>query len=129
VQEAWNIIVKGSGLQKFWYHMKNVKRGLKMLHTREFAGIEDKIIKWEETLDTVQTRMQSNPSNEEFHIQEKEATNQVRKWRKIEDKALLQKSRINWLKNSDENSAYFHATIKERRATNSISELQDTEGN
>lgn len=28
----------------------------------------------------------------------------------------------------DENSSYFHATIKERRATNSIFELQNREG-
>ena len=42
--------------------------------------------------------------------------------------ALLQKFRINWMRNGDENTAYFYATIKERRAANSIYELQNREG-
>ncbi|CAO2816302.1 unnamed protein product [Amaranthus hypochondriacus] len=128
VSEAWRIKVKGSGLQKIWYKMKNVKASLKSLHIKEFAGIEEKIKAWEETLDKIQNELQSNPTNAEYHQQEKEAITQVRKWRNIENKALLQKARINWIQNRDENSAYFHATIKERRASNSIFELQDKEG-
>lgn len=57
--------------------------GLKKLHSREFVGIEDKIKHWEATLDTVQSRLQSNPTNEEYHSQEKEATSLVTKWRKL----------------------------------------------
>ena len=73
--------------------------------------------------------MQSTPMDDDLHQREQEATAQVRKWRKIEDMALLQKARINWMRNGDENTAYFHATIKERRASNTIYELQDAEGN
>src|SRR5688572_9079429 len=105
--------------------MNNVKLGLKKLHSKEFASIEDRIRKWEETLDMVQTDMQANPTNDQLHIQEKEAITQIKKWRMIEDKALLQKSRINWLRNRDENSTYFHAIIKERRTSNGIYELKD----
>ena len=42
--------------------------------------------------------------------------------------ALLQKSRISQLRNGDENIAYIHATIKERRAAKSIYELLDRDG-
>lgn len=72
--------------------------------------------------------MQSNPLNEELHQKEREAINQVRKWRQIEGMALLQKARIPWLKNRDDNIVFYHATIKERRAANSIYELLDKDG-
>ena len=79
-------------------------------------------------LDSIQTAMQTSPMAEKLHQREREATIQVRRWRKIEDMALLQKPRINWMRNGDKNTAYFHGTIKERRASNTIYELQDAEG-
>ena len=128
VRAAWNINAKGTGLQRLWYKMKNVKMGLKQLHTKEFSGITDKIKEWEGILDCIQTELQASHMDVDLHQREQEATTQLRKWRKVEDKALFQKARINWLRNGDENTAYFHATIKERRASNTIYDLLDAEG-
>lgn len=66
--------MKGSGLQKLWHKLKNVKTALKTLHMREFAGIDEKIRKWEKVLDMVQKNLQANPTNEELHKQERDAT-------------------------------------------------------
>ena len=128
VREAWQTTTKGTGLQKLWYKMKNVKIGLKQLHTKEFSGINDKIKEWEGNLYNIQTAMQTSPMADELHQREQEATIQVRRWRKVEDMTLLQNARINKMRNGDENTAYFHATIKERRASITIYELQDAEG-
>nr|QIA97950.1 hypothetical protein AP_R.00g000460-v1.0.a3 [Amaranthus palmeri] len=129
VDEAWQIEVRGDGLQKLWHKMKNVKRGLKQLHNKDFAGVKDKIMHWEQQLQKTQTDLQSNPTSEELHHREKEISSIVHKWRKIEDKALHQKARITWMRNGDDNTAYFHAAIKERISSNSIHELQDRDGN
>lgn len=67
VSEAWKIRVKGDGLQSVWYKLKNVKNAIKNLHTREFAGIREKIKKWEELLHNIQTDMQSDPMQAELH--------------------------------------------------------------
>lgn len=123
VRDAWRIKTKGDGLQNLWYKLKNVKTGLKRMHSKEFSGITTKINTWEKEHDCTQTEMQHNWTNEDLHQKEKEVINQVRKWRKIEDMALRQKSRITWFRSGDDNTAFFHASIKERRATNGIHEL------
>ena len=128
VRESWNATNIGTGMQRIWYKLKNVKSGLKKLHTKEFAGIHGKITDWECILDRVQSDLQATPMDDDLHQREQDAINQVKKWRKIENKALQQKARMNWMDNGDENTAYFHATIKERRASNTIYELQDAEG-
>ena len=76
-------------MQRLWYKMKNVKIGLKQLHTKEFSGINDKIKEWEGKLDNIQTEMQTTPMADDLHQREHDATTQVRKWRKVEDMALL----------------------------------------
>ena len=38
------------------------------------------------------------------------------------------KIQISWLKNGDDNTAFFHATIKERWETNGVYELLDKDG-
>lgn len=62
VEDAWRMDVGGTGLQKLWHKLNNVKRSLKKLHTREFAGIQSKIKTWEEALDKVQSDLQHDPS-------------------------------------------------------------------
>ena len=128
VRAAWKTQSKGTGLQRFWNKMKKVKMGLKQLHSREFAGIKEKIKEWEDTLNCVQSELQASHMDVDLHQRELEAIFQVRKWRKLEDMALRQKARINWIKNGDDNTAFFNASIKERRASNTIYELQDDEG-
>ena len=128
VRAAWKIKTKGTGLQRFWYKMKNVKKGLKQLHIKEFSGIKDKIKEWEGTLNCIQNELQSSHMDVDLQQREQEAITQVRRWRKVEDMALLQKARINWIRKGDENTAFFHAAIKERRASNTIYDLQDADG-
>ena len=38
-------------------------------------------------------------------------------------KDLLQKSRVNWAKHGDDNTAYFHSVINGRKASNTIQGL------
>ena len=77
----------------------------------ELAGIQDKIDWWEK--EAILYMRLFNRGN----------------WRKIKGMALLQKSIISWLKNDDESTTYFYATIKERQETNGIYELVDDKGN
>lgn len=46
----------------------------------------------------------------------------------IDELKWSQRAKENWLKHGDKNSKYFHACVKQRRTTNQITEVRDTEG-
>ncbi|XP_075086261.1 uncharacterized protein LOC142168973 [Nicotiana tabacum] len=60
--------------------------------------------------------------------EEKSLKQQLEKWSTIEEGIARQKSRVQWLKLSDSNIAFFHACVKNREAQNSISSLMTADG-
>ncbi|KAK4707488.1 hypothetical protein R3W88_032980 [Solanum pinnatisectum] len=58
----------------------------------------------------------------------KELQAQPEKWSMIEESAMQQKSRIQWLRLGDANTAYFYAHMKNRVAQNSITRLMTSDG-
>ena len=54
--------------------------------------------------------------------------NDLQKWRPKEEVLWWQRSRVNFLKFGDKNSAWFHTGANVRRATNMILELKDVDG-
>ncbi|KAH0698753.1 hypothetical protein KY284_012968 [Solanum tuberosum] len=59
---------------------------------------------------------------------EKELQIQLEKWSTIEESVMQQKSRVQWLKLGDANTAYFFANMKNRVAQNTITCLMTSEG-
>lgn len=53
---------------------------------------------------------------------------QIQLWSRVEERILRQKARIKWLKAGDENTIFFHSSIKSRIASNSIASLTDKNG-
>lgn len=60
--------------------------------------------------------------------QEKELKQQLEKWSLIEERAVRQKSRVQWLSLGDANTSYFFAHMKNRLAENTISSLATAAG-
>ncbi|XP_074305552.1 uncharacterized protein LOC141640770 [Silene latifolia] len=42
---------------------------------------------------------------------------------------LAQKAKVNWLEEGDDNTAFFHSTIKKRRVSNKVVQIEDETGN
>nr|XP_009799121.1 PREDICTED: uncharacterized protein LOC104245233 [Nicotiana sylvestris] len=60
--------------------------------------------------------------------EEKELKKQLEKWITIEESIYKQKSRNQWLKLADHNTAFFFASMKNRVNQNKIRSLQNTAG-
>lgn len=46
----------------------------------------------------------------------------------MENSALAQKARINWIQQGDENSTFFYASVKDRNARGRVDLLYDDQG-
>ncbi|XP_060212233.1 uncharacterized protein LOC132639857 [Lycium barbarum] len=69
------------------------------------------------------TTLQRNIKN-----QEKSTIHDLEKWSQVEESALRQKSRAQWIKLGDTNSKYFSAVLKERNQRKQISTLTSLKG-
>ncbi|KAH0696290.1 hypothetical protein KY290_013643 [Solanum tuberosum] len=65
----------------------------------------------------------------QYRQHEKELQIQLEKWSMIEESAMQQKYRIQWLRLGDANIAYFYAHMKNRVAQNTITRLMTSDGN
>lgn len=53
---------------------------------------------------------------------------QVRKWPSIENSIRKQKSQSNWMEGGDENSSFFHASLKAKRSINIVDKVVEHDG-
>ncbi|XP_056688153.1 uncharacterized protein [Spinacia oleracea] len=127
VKSIWETPIIGSCRFQLWCKLKQVKFKLKALHRVEFAGVSEKISKARELLDTMQQSLITSFTLE-LHQQEDECIADLRKWLKVYEISLRQKSRIQWLHVGDSNHHYFFSSLKERNGINRISILYDANG-
>ncbi|KAL9688157.1 hypothetical protein QQ045_032572 [Rhodiola kirilowii] len=118
---AWNLFM----LQR---NLKNLKRDL-IIAMKDFRG--DMSIRVEQSrLSLQETRkmMQLNPNSEEWSRKEAQDLLTLRKLLRYQFMFNCQKVRLNWAKEGDLNTKYFHAIIKGRRSCNAIRCVQTKEG-
>src|SRR3954464_4539723 len=65
--------------------------------------------------------------DEEIHLNKVKASKNIWFNLKLKENMLIQKSRLRWLNDGDDNSRYFHNTVKDRRRMNRIC-LVDSNG-
>ncbi|XP_059306461.1 uncharacterized protein LOC132057887 [Lycium ferocissimum] len=64
----------------------------------------------------------------QYKAPEKELVVEITKWSVVEEQALRQKSRENWITNGDANISYFHAQCRIRANRNAITSIHDVNG-
>ncbi|KAH0658214.1 hypothetical protein KY289_026962 [Solanum tuberosum] len=105
VKEAW------SGgyirdLKEVWFKLKKVKANLKQLNNTEFIGVGNTVKDIRGKLQHIQEIMRDPSAVAQYRQHEKELQIQLEKWSMIEESAMQQKSRIQWLRLGDANTAY-----------------------
>jgi hypothetical protein len=124
VVDLWQKAERGVGLEGFAKTLSSLQSGLSSWGTATFGDFKKKLGNLRRELERVRRfSMGRGPSTEEKRIMERinEVLYQEEIW-------IKQRSRVNWLKSGDRNTAYFHAFASQRKRINTISTLQREDG-
>ncbi|XP_015166936.1 uncharacterized protein [Solanum tuberosum] len=108
--------------------LKRVIRAIKELNNTEFRGVRDMIQTIRTQLHQIQHDMIDYRQVNDKKDQEKALKQQLEKWSLIEESAMRQKSRVQWLNLGDANTSYLFAYMKNRLAHNTITNFTTAAG-
>ncbi|XP_058784985.1 uncharacterized protein LOC131659881 [Vicia villosa] len=126
VKKEWEgIKVQGRGDFVLKEKFRLIKERLKWWEKNIFGKIDLEI---EENVKELNKWDDREVWEEEIHLNKVKASKNIWFNLKLKENMLIQKSRMRWLNDGDDNSRYFHNSVKERRRMNRICLLDSNEG-
>ncbi|XP_074271362.1 uncharacterized protein LOC141595294 [Silene latifolia] len=124
VLSGWQQKVQGTLMFRVVQKLKGLKAGLKQLNREHFADIENLSHVVELSLNHFQQMLIDDPLNEDLCHSERDCARNIEELVKARDQYLRQNAKGDWMQHGDDNTAYFHASIKNRRAKNRIYQVK-----
>jgi hypothetical protein len=118
----------GSKMYKFQQKLKNLKQTLKLWNQNTFGNIFDAQKQLSAQLEEIQHQIRMQGFTSELKAQETNLSQQLEVRRKQEEILWKQKSRVQWLKEGERNTKFFHRTVIQRRHSNKITHLISDNG-
>ncbi|XP_074288354.1 uncharacterized protein LOC141613514 [Silene latifolia] len=128
VKDGWNIDVQGTPMYRIVKKLKGLKHQLKKLDKEQFSDIENLTHVTELSLKFFQDQLTRDPMNPDLCKAARECAQDLVNLTKARNSFVAQRAKENWVKNGDENTAFFHASIKRRWAHNRVYQIKDNEG-
>lgn len=120
VLEAWT---QAGGtawtLTALFWKQKQIKSALKILNKNNFSQIQQRVCEANRVLQDLQVQVLQDPTPQMFEL-EREANERWLFLRLIEECYFKQRSRINWLKEGDQNTTYFFRVLQTHLSYNTI---------
>ncbi|XP_074315411.1 uncharacterized protein LOC141651606 [Silene latifolia] len=129
ILNGWGQAIQGTEMFKVVIKLKRLKKDLRKLNSEQFSDIENLARVAELSLAHFQTKLREDPLNEELCNAEKACSKEVEFLSKVKTEYLKQKAKVKWMNEGDDNSAFFHSSIKRRRAMNKVYQVKDMRGN
>ncbi|XP_062097539.1 uncharacterized protein LOC133803465 [Humulus lupulus] len=120
VLQSWNKPIKGRGLVRIVRKLSRLKVVLSKFNKLVVGDVAMHYNLAKEKFQNAQGLLQRNPHSTELQREEALDGACLAYHSKAYDSFLRQKSKIDWLRYGDDNTAYFHACLKQRRANNCI---------
>lgn len=124
IVSSWNSSQGGSPQVALVQKLKQCKEALKPWSKRTFRNNLEKI----RSLKTQLGEIQGKP----YSVENFQRENQIREELELtllrEEMYQHQRSRLNWIMYGDKNTAFFHATVIQRRQRNQLTKLKNNEG-
>ncbi|KAH0646562.1 hypothetical protein KY284_034446 [Solanum tuberosum] len=114
VSACWNRPIEGNPMWIFHQKMKRLASTLSAWSKMQFGDIYAKVRDFEKRVKVAEDNLLQH--NTEKHREKLHSINaEYIRYMKLEDAILKQKSQLQWFKDGDGNSKYFHALIRGRR--------------
>ncbi|XP_074306084.1 uncharacterized protein LOC141641313 [Silene latifolia] len=128
VGQVWSQNDEGTPMFRVVQKLKMLKKELKKLDKEKFSDIENLTQVSEVSLKEVQKRLIKDPLNKVLCESESALAKEVLILKRTRLQFLLHKSKERWMEEGDENSAYYHQSIKKRRMRNRVYQIKNMEG-
>ncbi|XP_074315611.1 uncharacterized protein LOC141651816 [Silene latifolia] len=129
--DEW-ILTGPSGVVNFLPEVKKLKRlkfSLKKLNREGYGDVDNAAQVAKVFLEHIQMQVHRDPTNINLLEEEKVAAITFKELDEARVSYLAHKAKIQWVHNADDNTRFFHSTIKARRAHNKILSIKDMDGN
>ncbi|XP_062093866.1 uncharacterized protein LOC133799893 [Humulus lupulus] len=128
VLNSWRVPVHAAGLKAIFSRLIRLKHRLRQLNRDRFGDIGSSYHSAMEAFQAAQLQAQEKP--QDLHLQEvvKLRAAEFHYQENIYHSFLVQRSKINWIRQGDINSSFFHAFLKKRKAENSITSYINDHG-
>ncbi|XP_074298801.1 uncharacterized protein LOC141629742 [Silene latifolia] len=128
VKREWDTPISGISMFQVITKLRNLKKPLKELNKNRYSDIEKATKVARQQLDELQTQMHRQPDDPLIIEAEKAAAKTFYGLQKAMFSFLQQKAKTKWLKEGDENTAYYHRKIKARQVHNKVLQIKDMHG-
>jgi hypothetical protein len=116
-------------MYKFQQRLKNFKNSLKLSNKHTFGNIFQSMQDIENKLAEIQKTFISGSQTPDLMKEEEKLQMQLEERKKKEEIMWRHKSRVQWLKEGEKNTKFFHIAMVHRRYINKITHLEDAQGN
>ncbi|CAM8998732.1 unnamed protein product [Rhodiola kirilowii] len=121
VKDSWNEQQCATTLTE---KLQNCMSCLQQWSAAEFGDVKKKVKNLKERIQELRVRLRTD----EVAGAEMNLSSELDEWMEREELYWRQRSRAEWLKNGDKNTAYFHAKASQRKERNHIDRLKDPTG-
>ncbi|XP_062075046.1 uncharacterized protein LOC133779059 [Humulus lupulus] len=128
VMQSWCKPSKGHVLERIIRKLGRLKHVLRKFNKRTVDDVVQNYTIAKENYQAAQIYLQGDPHSTELQREERLAGEIFSNHARIYDSFLRKKSKVNWLRYGDDNNAYFHACLKQRRASNRITSFVNETG-
>ncbi|GJX41720.1 hypothetical protein Tco_0256710 [Tanacetum coccineum] len=127
VANGWQNSVSGFWMFKVVKRLKFLKKPLRKL-LYDHGNIYENVKKLRHELDEAQKALDSDPNNIELREEEAAYLKAFNDALLMEERFLMQKAKVEWLKLGDANTAYFHKVMKSQASRNRIDSVTTSNG-
>ncbi|GJT31558.1 hypothetical protein Tco_0921977 [Tanacetum coccineum] len=127
VSKEWAQHISGFHMFQVVKKLKCLKKPIRKL-MYEKGNLHENVIRLRAKLDQLQIDLDMDPGNVRLREDEAEAVLAFNEALVIEERFLKQKAKIEWLKEGDSNSTYFHKAVKSRISRSRIDVVTDNMG-
>ena len=128
IENSWNQHVTGTPMVILQRKLKRLKQSLKDFNKVFYADISTKVKAKRDELAGIQGTLLDNPNRNDLVQLERKLIHELYELVIAEESLFKQKSRIQWLKERDSNTTFFHKMVAAKQSRNTISSLLNSEG-